>query len=339
MKILVLRDDKPGHYHQSKAIVMALRKLGPVEDEWIIVPKRGLLPQQTLRAIAAGTYLPASISEFVSGTKRLNPLSKPDLIVSAGGKTLPHLVLLARRFQCQSLFSGSIRNIPADRFTALIHHFRSYAHLPNCVVTLKPSPVDATVRKTLPAMGAVSENGYVALLVGAPTKARPFIQDDWQAILGWLQTSLKDRNWVVTTSRRTPDSWTRDLHALADNNKDRLTFLDYTKTGPGDAVEIMLGAQQVYVTSDSDSMVSEAIACQKPVIALLSETSDLREQIKYYYEDLVEQNLLAFVPCSGLSATDLASVAQNLTPMQGNYLEELGRLLATKLSLPADFQV
>ncbi|WP_119306076.1 ELM1/GtrOC1 family putative glycosyltransferase [Cohaesibacter haloalkalitolerans] len=332
MRILVLRDDKPGHYHQSEAVAMALGRLGPVDVEWLTVPQRGLLPQQTVRVLCAKSVLPLSFLEFISLSNRLRPQQKPDLVVSAGGRTLPYLLLLARRYGCQSLFSGSIRNIPADRFTAILHISKSYLRYPNAIVTLKPSPVGRDTSKDL-SLGPDFSGSYRALMVGAPTRSHPLSDGDWTALLSFLETNLASRNWVISSSRRTPASWQKDLADLAARHPERLVFRDYAKTGPGEAISVMLDADEIFVTSDSISMVTEAVACRKPVAALVPAASIQSADEKDYYEMLVEKGWLTLIDCSRLSPPMAADAISCLTPMQEDYLLGLGRLLADKLSL------
>ncbi|WP_319497113.1 ELM1/GtrOC1 family putative glycosyltransferase [uncultured Cohaesibacter sp.] len=332
MRILVLRDDKPGHYHQSEAVAMALGRLWPVEVEWLTVPQRGLLPQQTVRTLCANSVLPLSFLEFISLSNRLKPRQKPDLVVSAGGRTLPYLLLMARRYGCQSLFSGSIRNIPADRFTAILHISKSYLRYPNAIVTLKPSPVDRDTGKDL-SLGPGSSGSYRALMVGAPTRSHPLSDGDWTALLSFLEADLASRNWVISSSRRTPANWQKDLADLAARHPERLVFRDYAKTGPGEAISVMLDADEIFVTSDSISMVTEAVACRKPVAALVPAASIQSADEKDYYEMLVEKEWLTLIDCPRLSPSMAADAISRLTPMQEDYLEGLGRLLADKLSV------
>lgn len=333
MRILALKDDKPGHYHQSEAVVMALSRLegdiGPISVEWLEIPKRLWLPQKILHQLIVRRMLPRFILERVVGNNLLEPSQAPDLVLSAGGKTLPHLLLLSQRYHCKSIFSGSIRNIPADRFTAILHIFKSYERYPNAIVTLKPSPVDPKAMLADSAGGNLPFAGkaFRAMMVGGPTKSRQFSESDWGAILKWLQTRLETENWVVVSSRRTPAIWNKSLAKLAAQFRDTLCFLDYTKTRPGEAISIMVRAEANYVTSDSDSMTTEAVACRKPVVSILPARSNISEDIGDYIKAMVDSGWLIEISSEALNKMATRDEEARVACMPEDHLDSLAHKL------------
>jgi uncharacterized protein len=326
--ILILKDLRPGHYNQSEGIAKALGRLYEVNVERISVPEKGLLPQRSLRWLLARKWLPQFAQELLNLSYRMRPSKAPDLIVSAGGATMVPNVLLARRFGCPNLYSGQIRNIAASEYSLFLNQRPSFKKYQNCIVVLKPSPVDLREIEPMPDCPV----SYCALLVGGPTSKHRFTKDEWDQLVRWIETD-KPRNWVITTSRRTPADWLADLNSLARQKPDRITLFDYTKTGPGDAINIAFGADAVFVTCDSDSMISESIACRKPVVSLQADDLRITDDDADYLNWMEDKGWVHFTEISSLADMDIEQTVKIITPMKTDHLDQLAEMIAQKLSL------
>lgn len=326
--ILILKDLRPGHYNQSEGIAKALGRLYDVNVERISVPEKGLLPQRSLRWLVARKWFPRLIQELLNLSFRMRPSKVPDLIVSAGGATMVANILLARRYRCPNLYSGQIRNIAANEYSLFLNQRPSFKKFENCLVVLKPSPVDLASIEPMPNC----PDRYYALLVGGPTSKHRFTKNEWGKLVRWIKMDGAN-NWVITTSRRTPADWLADLHKLARQKPDQIQLFDYTKTGPGDAISIAFGSEAVFVTCDSDSMISESIACRKPVVSLQAGDLRITDDDADYLNWLAENGWVHYTGISGLADLDIAQTLQTITPLETDHLDQLADMIAQKLSL------
>ena len=84
LRVLLLADDKPGHYHQSEGIVGALERLQPVACRRVNVRRRQWAPRAVLRAMRRRGVSAGRLLSFGYGLSS-EQISKPDFVISSGG--------------------------------------------------------------------------------------------------------------------------------------------------------------------------------------------------------------------------------------------------------------
>jgi len=321
LNILVLHDNKPGHYNQSDGVVAALARRRAVNVERLEVPDGGLLPARPMRSLASAGSYPLALTERLAGTAGLKPLVKPDVIVSAGGKTLVANIILTRRYSAINIFSGSIRSVPAQSFSAILHVDPGLQHKPPYIVGLKPSAIEPPDRSR-----KTSSIKKLGLMVGGPTKTHLFTEEEFNALVAGLRRSTFD--WQIMTSRRTPAEWA-DRLAGAAHERD-FEMLDYRQTGAGGVAEMLAEIDCAVITDDSVSMISEAIAARLPVISLTAgETGKLSDQ---HYLDLLQQRRwYCPLPISHLSDDAAVTSAKFCSPMTENHVDVLAQRLFAQI--------
>ena len=110
LKILVMTDDKPGHYHLADGVVAAFRRLRQVEVTRIPVKRKWIVPTRFLRhRLKARTYWPPRMLRMAYGINA-EELPKADLVISAGGETLMPNICAARYLGVPNIFCGSLLN-------------------------------------------------------------------------------------------------------------------------------------------------------------------------------------------------------------------------------------
>lgn len=225
-------DGKPGHEKQTEGLANAIQQL----HACTIIPVR-----------------PASVisTAFDFICRRLSvsyPNEKPDLILGAGHKT--HLAMLV----CQS-----ITNAPA-------------------VLLMKPSlPTSCFNLCIIPDHDQVRSNDHVLLSRG-PINNQQFTSEkqtdtglillggisrhyDWSETLVMDQinqvlSSCPDIHWTITDSRRTPLTSGHKLKQLKSEN---VNYLPHEQTSSGWLQKQLQINANVWVTSDSLSMMYEAV--------------------------------------------------------------------------------
>lgn len=269
MRILLLRDARPGHYNQSEGLAAALGRRRPVEVARLAVAPRRLLKGHALRWLAQ-SGLPAG--PLFRATHGLDParLAAPDLIVSAGSDTLVANVLLARRFSVPNVFIGSLRGMPPQDFTAVLTIYPSLADGDRVILAAKPTPVDPDrlppprpLRSPVDLAGAT-----VAVLVGGPTPNHLWAAEDWARLADRLVTAAAalGARLRLTTSPRTPPEAAAALGRLAGHPAvDTVALYGAAQASP---LDHFFSADAIIVTDDSATMVFEAVAARRPVVVL-----------------------------------------------------------------------
>lgn len=321
IRVLLLHDGKPGHYNQSDGIVAALARSRSVNVERIEVSDSGLLPARAVRSIvSAGTYA-LVLTERLAGTSGITPQHKPDIVVSSGGQTLIANLLLARRYRCKNIFSGSLRGLPTSLFSAVLHVDPKLEHTQPYIIGLKPSAVEPTDRRRIAGVF-----GKAGLLVGGPTKTHEYSACDLQRMLDGL--SVSELDWEIMTSRRTPPLWADSLAEVSDSISAAL--FDYRETGPGGVSSLLSRVDFAVITDDSVSMISEAIAARLPVVSLTAaETGPLSDQA--YLDLLRTRKWYRPLAMENFSDALLTEAARDCAPMQDNHIDVLAAGLDAKI--------
>ncbi|MEL0027110.1 MAG: hypothetical protein VW625_00375, partial [Perlucidibaca sp.] len=109
-RIWVVSDGIPGHFNQSRGVVMTLSRHYDCEVSWIEMKLRAGIFRRVLRWLLNHTRqpLPTSMLSWFYRHEAM-PDDRPDLLVGAGGKASFALAWLARATAAPAVFSGSLR--------------------------------------------------------------------------------------------------------------------------------------------------------------------------------------------------------------------------------------
>lgn len=187
--------------------------------------------------------LELSISLWRGLPEQLHQLPKPDLIVGAGHRS--HWPMLRARRQ----FGG--RSVVILQPSLPLHWF-DFAIIPEHD---RPPPLENVIlthgalAEPLPDLDP--EAGRGLLLIGGPSRHYRW---DTQAVATTADRLFEQPlRWVVSDSRRTP----ADTQAILAGSK--AEFYSWRSCPPGWLAEQMARSAQIWVTSDSVSMISEAL--------------------------------------------------------------------------------
>ncbi|WP_027858060.1 mitochondrial fission ELM1 family protein [Marinobacterium jannaschii] len=236
-RILIISDGKPGHLNQSLGLAEALqRRCEHVQVETVAALK----PLQALLKLSAGR------------DRQL----QADLLIAAGHRT--HLSLLAlKRASGAAAVLMMTPSLPKRLFDlCLIPRHDRPAIAPNVVET------DGALNR-MQAGSKQPRQGMV--LIGGPSKH--FGWDSAQLIAQLESICDGTTNWLLTTSRRTPEDF---LPALRVMDLPGLEIVPFEDTGPGWLATELPRASQCWVSEDSVSMVYEALTagCAVGVLAV-----------------------------------------------------------------------
>jgi mitochondrial fission protein ELM1 len=324
--VWVLSDGRPGHFQQSKGLVMALQRRESLDEVWLSIGLRAGWSRRLLRFLLNRNLKPMPM--WLLGLfYRLPtlPRVKPELIVSAGGDTAMVNIALARHFGARNAFMGSARHLKGRNFTALLTIDPQSDPENNIVLPLAPVPVDrmklGMAGRALRHSFAVSaEQPLLVVLAGGDGAGFVWSAQDWRQ-LGLAVSELAQRmgyRLLVTTSRRTGGEGEA---ALASTILPVL-LVDAVWYGrePRQVMTAYLGAANAVIcTSDSMSMVSEVVAAGKPLCVVAPARATPDESFRLALDRLAMAGRLKLLPVDGLAEAD--GVFDALTPLQDDLLD------------------
>ena len=332
LRILIISDERPGHFNLSEGIAAAIARLQPAETTRHTV-RRGKWPGALLAAL---TRLPGLSPQTMLSTvygQNVQDFPPGDVIISAGAETLAASICLARARSTPNIYYGSLRQFSPKAFSLVLTSYEKNATRPNHALFLKPSRIDPDASRP-PPFPASGQPLTVALLIGGPSGEVSFTPGDWKALETLLSSgaSREGIRWMIANSRRTPDPISDQLAAAASsgvNGVDR--FLDVRKAGPGTLAPLLAASHAVLCTADSSSMVSECIWSRIPTGVLLPDRHEFTSNEQAYREWLTTSGWCTVVPLSEAATAPLRHILRSVRPVQENLQVSLATLIGTRI--------
>jgi mitochondrial fission protein ELM1 len=302
--VWILDEGSQGHLVQSRGMIRELAKAVSLDVTEVrihcILPSRiGRSVVKKLLRLRPGKWLFRLLHPMMELPERA-----PDLIVSSGPHSLAALAYLARHFGCPSVFVQGTLRVPPGTVTVIMRPFEGeqredYIFIPLLFTEITPELVDAAKDPDL-AESSVRRTGPVnTFFIGNSSAKIRFSDDDWDRIIRFVN-DLWQRDgsqWLVTTSYRTgaglEERFRRGIHPDA-----ILDAVWYAKA-PRKVTRSYLGlADRVFVTMDSLTMLTEAVASGRPTFALCPAefTEDSTNTHFRYVRELAANNLITLIP-------------------------------------------
>lgn len=205
---------------------------------------------------------------------RSDPLQAPwpDLVISAGRRTAPVAQWTKRQSPAAYLAHIMHPDMALEGFDAVILPRHDHPPALSNVMTVEGALHRLTPAKLAEAKAAFSERlstlppPYTAVLVGGTTKHGAFTREDIDALIHHVSAIRNGGSLLVTVSRRTAPKLTQRL-------KEKLPPPAWMYEGvPAEEnpYQAFLGAaDQIIVTGDSISMMTEAAVTGKPVYVFM----------------------------------------------------------------------
>jgi len=335
LNVWCVLDRKPGHRSLARGMVAAIGTARPVAvtevsaAPWISPVGKCLQfiwPCATRLAVAACPSQP-------------HDDSGPDLIVSSGGNVLWFTAPLARTLRSPSVFVGSRRHLPIDAVSAFVHYDPSLEREGTLCVPLLPGP--AGPKEQGIAWGLFADDRgldpcrrrLVALIGG---NGGGYRWDDLdghrlgQAMRMWHEST--GREWLVTTSRRTP----KRLESALREELPRSAIADACWFHAGDRRRVVSaylgGADAVFVGEDSGSMIHEALSSGRPVITLRPRQAQPPSAHRDYLDTACKRGWLAMLPLEHAQDFNAGTLWDRGLGYPGDPMAEIGRMLLDHLA-------
>lgn len=264
LHILIVSDGKPGHLNQSLGLVKALKRaclaLGQRQQDQCQQDQRQQVDCQSSR-IEFSQHSPISAFENIALAFGRRPKAWPkhcDVVVGAGHSCHLTILAAARYYQATSIVLMK-PSLPRSLFDV-------------CIVPKHDGlKEDANTLLTEGALNPVCYQGeqksLKMILIGGPSKHFQWQEDalieQLQNIVG-AEPASGQEDWLILTSRRTPDSFNKRLSDQAWP----LKVVHPDDVPQGWLAEQFPKAAICWVSPDSVSMVYEALTAQAKVALL-----------------------------------------------------------------------
>lgn len=311
MKVIILSDNKPGHYKQSLGIV---EKLPESETEWVTVEFRRKWRDNLLRifmCIFGGMPLPTSLIHTLlrwsltsESYSPLTHLQTADIILSTGSSVAAVNLLLgrilgAKTVTCRRPSPLGVRNF--DLAILPMFSWHGKRHKDNVCQTvgvpnrISPDTLN-TKRKQLIHERNLPDCPRIGLLIGGTDRHETITAADAEqlgAICQTVATKMKVQ-LLVTTSRRTPTEATTHLTSTLKHSTWCPLFIEPdTSSELADPYQAILALSDLLiVTADSFTMVCEAASSGRPVIVLTLSRETARKPKRYKVYQYMEYHAI-----------------------------------------------
>tara|TARA_R110001606_G_scaffold399310_1_gene584791 strand:+ start:119143 stop:120186 length:1044 start_codon:yes stop_codon:yes gene_type:complete len=333
LRILILSDGLPGHANQSRGLVNWLASRYDIEYQLVDIKLRA---KGLSRIVLPWLLHHTNNSGLVTQLYRYSDISlaQPNLIISAGGNTSFLNVALARHLNIPNIFLGSKRRLHSDDFSAhLTLEPTKQAH--NIVMKIPPSLTDTNVlaeqgtqlRKTL---NCKANDKIYLLALGGDGAGYRYDKTACEQIAQLVKTISEEEKckWLLTTSRRTGKEIEQTLQSLLD--PDLLLDAVWWSEKPRKVMNAFIGgADRLFVSIDSMSMISEAIASGKPTTLLQpnAATPDLRYQ--QALEKYCDAHYCSIHPLNQSTLQLFTPISNPVLSAREDLLDQLAPILAT----------
>ncbi|MXZ00540.1 hypothetical protein F4Y93_07795 [Candidatus Poribacteria bacterium] len=309
MRIVILSDNKPGHYKQSLGIV---ERLPNCEMEWVRVEFRHKWRDNLLRVFMcifggtslSGTFIHALLrwSLTVETYNTLATLQTADVTLSTGSSVAAVNLLHGPSLKAKTVTCRRPSPLGTRHFDlAILPMFSWHGKRPTdnvCKTVGVPNPISPhtlnTEKKQLIQALNLSDCPRIGILIGGTDRHETItIADavDLSKVCEAIATEL-NAQILVTTSRRTPTDVVEHLASALKRVDWCPLFIqpDKPSTLTDPYQSILALSDLLIVTADSFSMVCEAASSGRPVIVLTLSKEAVRLPKRYKVYAYMEQH-------------------------------------------------
>jgi len=326
-KVLILSDTKAGHFNQSLAVAEAIKSLDSIEEIYVEVKVkkiwkyflRILLNSMIGRKLFQNKRSLKMIHFFYEGYEWNE---RPDIIISSGKDTSLLNAALSLMYGSTNFFIGNPKKLDHHLFSAVITVLdqgfdnqivldiaptQSYKH--DLIEFSKTYNLDPQCK-------------YATLLIGGDGSGYYYNEEDIEQLIAFVNATTDKIKWLVTTSRRTSKVYEEKM----EKEMRAECFIAFNKN-PQKVVAGFLGLSNVvFVTEESASMVSEAVASKNPVVTLIPNYHDTDKSYGKILEKFKEKRCIQRMDISLLDSNSLYS--DKFVPLDRTSVDEIAQKLS-----------
>ncbi len=334
LRILTLLINKPGHRHQAEGVAHVMGRMREAVDVGLEVRPRWFVPPPLRQlGVNAFRFVPPAFWLKHLYCIDVAEIDRPDVIVGSGRPAIAVGLLLKRHFGIPYVYSGlGVGVSTTPEIDLMLISVESWATRPNVALTPVPCLIEPDRLPTPRRLAEITdlEGATIGLLLGGDAHSHRFAEPDWDD-LALLVAEMRARHgvrWLVTNSRRTGEAGSaRFAHLAEEGIVER--FVDWRRSGSG-TLDAFFAADALVVTEDSVSMMSEAVAARRPVIALRPRNFE-PTLVDDIVGTLVESGAMAVMEIAGARADGLVDHLLRLTPIETDHRDTIAAVLRARL--------
>lgn len=270
LRVLIVRDGRPGHEKQTRGIVAALGRHRVVKSAEIPV-------------IPVGWALFSAISVLLGARLGIPDKFSPDVIIGTGSHTHLTVLALKNRLGGRAVTCMTPGRCLRRRFDlCFVPRHDGIAESWNILVTDGPPGLNVNLRQHDPSQGLI-------LVGGVDEKSHAWDNAEMARRVASMISRYPHLSWTLTTSPRTPAAFLDVFRKISEKLSVRLC--PFGETPPGWLEQALNRSKYVAVTEDSMSMIFEALSagCRVGTIPV-----DFKKNNKFVrsLDELKNRNLL-----------------------------------------------
>ena len=268
--VWIISEGSPGHMSQSEGLVASLAKLTDLEATVVETRPRLKGIVRTMVRLWMGRRGKALPGKFLIrwlGCEVPRGAPHPDFIVASGGKSVFAARSLAVQFRVPLVFIGERKPYPSEWFHTVLTPSPFETGVNDVWLDLIPTQITRESLEKAAALWPERPLGRLwTMIVGGTSASHRYTGGDWSALARGMNAVAREEGirWLITTSRRTGSETEELLREMLDP----VTVADaiWWSSRPEKRLHALLGAaERIFVTQDSITMITEAIASGMPV--------------------------------------------------------------------------
>lgn len=330
MKVVVLSDNKPGHYNQSLGIVQSMTEC---QMEWFEIQYRQKWRDNLLRiftSIYGGISLPTSIIHLLlrwslcaSSYDTLLRIQEADVILSTGSSVAAINILLGKILHARTVTCGRPSPLGIRHFDLAILPMLSWKRAENrknvCKTIGVPNPISVdtlnNIRSSIIRSLELKDFPRIGILLGGTDFHETISVDDAAQLFEICNLVANQLNAkiLLTTSRRTPS----DVTAYSKSRYETVDWCPlFVEPNMPSALDdpyqsILSICDLLVVSADSFSMVCEAASSGRNVIVLSLSKGHQRQPKRYRaYQYMVDNSIIEMCKLEDLAQQITTALTQ-----------------------------
>ena len=336
IRICHLSEGVAGHDGQVLGVIKTLRDAGydvltkTVSVRWKIHLLRGLLRLISRKLSKYPNFISTKLILFCY---KFSSVNEVDVIISGGANLAPLNLAISKTLKVKNIHLSTPRDWKISDFSAYITSSKVSSSPSNLVPEIVPNQFDP---KTCKDVGTkfISEKGiegikFSLLVLGGDGIGYTYTKKEWIEILDNFSSycESKESSPLFITSRRTP----KEIEDLIKHRYDvSMSVLFHSEKARGKFDHLLYIADDIFVTEDSSTMISEAVSSGKKVASIFPQNIKAPDK---YLQIIIKYESLGFIERCDIQSIDKFSLKgeTNIREKVENSKKNFQRLLVNRL--------
>lgn len=336
IRICHLSEGVAGHDGQVLGVIKTLRDAGydvltkTVSVRWKIHLLRGLLRLISRKLSKYPNFISTKLILFCY---KFSSVNEVDVIISGGANLAPLNLAISKTLKVKNIHLSTPRDWKISDFSAYITSSKVSSSPSNLVPEIVPNQFDPKTCKDL-GTKFIYEKGiegikFSLLVLGGDGIGYTYTKKEWIEILDNFSSycESKESSPLFITSRRTP----KEIEDLIKHRYDvSMSVLFHSEKARGKFDHLLYIADDIFVTEDSSTMISEAVSSGKKVASIFPPNIKAPDK---YLQIIKKYESLGFIERCDIQSIDKFSLKGeiNIRDKVENSKKNFQRLLVNRL--------